>query len=52
MEIKTILWKAFMYTGNIETYLLYKGADTDANIYEKNGKEELVWQTSKPEALS
>lgn len=52
MELKAILWEAFRDTGDIEAYLLYKNADTDNLVKEINGKEELLWQTSKPKVLS
>lgn len=46
MELKTILWRAFLDTGDIDVYLLYKTTDDTV----KTREEDYVWQTSEPKA--
>ena len=44
MGINSFLWQAFLDTGDIKAYLLYKNAVK----YEKNKGEEARWQASAP----
>lgn len=43
MGINSFLWQAFLDTGDIKAYLLYKKV-------QKNRGEEAKWQTSAPKA--
>lgn len=44
MGVHSFLWQAFLDTGDIRAYLLYKSAVRQ----EKNRGEEYKWQTSVP----
>ena len=44
MESNSFLWQAFLDTGDIKAYLLYKNAVK----YEKNRGEEDKWLSSPP----
>ena len=44
MGINSFLWQAFVNTGDIKAYLLYKSVQKQV----KNGGEEAKWQASAP----
>lgn len=46
MELSILSWNAFVETGDIDAYLLYKSISNN-----KEGTEELTWEPSQKQVL-